>query len=380
MEYVQERIATLHDFGDANPKAPLDRTAVVVPMTHRACASLAAEHVFSTLAEVAPAAVIVPLRGPPDGIERAREWFAEFDLDVELLWCNGPEVEALLSAHDLGGQTGKGSDVWLALGRAAERASYVVVHDADATTYSPAHVSKLCAPLATGFSFTKGYYARVENERLYGRLCRLFYAPLVRVLDDAHDAAITRYFDAFRYALAGEFGMTAELARRVRAQRSWGLEVGTLGEAFRHAGIDGTAQVDLGIHQHDHRSVGGPTGLAEMCQEVADALFLALEDTDVSPSYDTLACRYQQAAESLLDGYEADAVFNELAYDRAEERKQVDTYAEAISAPEADTRLPTWETVSIDPGEVVAASERSIASQTTEYTASIPGNESTHSS
>jgi glucosyl-3-phosphoglycerate synthase len=380
MEYVQERIATLHDLTDAVPDAPLDQTAVVVPMTHRDCASLAAEHVFSTLADVAPATVIVPLRAPPDRIDSARAWLADLDVETELLWCNGPDVEALLSAHDLHARTGKGSDVWLALGRAAERASYVVVHDADATTYSPAHVARLCAPLTGEFSFTKGYYARVENDRLYGRLFRLFYAPLVRVLDDAHDAPITEYLGAFRYALAGEFGMTADLARRVRAQRSWGLEVGTLGEAFQEASPAETAQVDLGVHQHDHRSVSGPTGLAEMCQEVADALCIAVEDAGVTPAYETLADRYQQAAEMLLDGYAADASFNGLHYDRAEEREQVRTYAEAIGPPGADTRLPAWRDAPIDPGEVVAASERSVAGNTVEQPSSVTESGSTRSS
>jgi glucosyl-3-phosphoglycerate synthase len=376
MEYVQERIATLHDLTDAVPDAPLDRTAVVVPMTHRDYASLAAERIFDTLGDLSPATVVVPLRAPPDSVDSVREWLADLDVDTELLWCNGPEVRALLSAHELDTSTGKGSDVWLALGRAAERADYVVLHDADATTYSAAHVPRLCAPLTDGFSFTKGYYARVENHHLYGRLFRLFYAPLVRVLDDAHDATITRYLDSFRYALAGEFGLTADLARRIRAQRSWGLEVGTLGEAYQHAGVDGTAQVDLGIHQHDHRSVGGPTGLAEMCREVADALFLALEDAGVSPTYETLATRYRQAAESLLDGYAADALFNGLSYDRADEREQVGAYADAISPPRTDSRLPAWVDVSIDPGEVVAASERSIAGCSADGPRSLSGGES----
>jgi len=385
MEYVQERIATLHDFTGAVPDAPLDRTAVVVPLTYEDYASLAADRVFSTLADVSPGMVIVPLRAPADGVEPVRTWLSGFELDVELLWCNGSEVEALLSAHELNasGANGKGRDVWLALGRAAERAEYVVVHDADATTYSAAHVPRLCAPLDGEFSFTKGYYARVENDRLYGRLFRLFYAPLVRVLADEHDTAITEYLAAFRYALAGEFGMTAELARRIRAQRSWGLEVGTLGEAFRHVGIDGTAQVDLGVHKHEHRSVGGPTGLAEMSSEVADALFLALEDAGVAPAYGTLAARYRQAAESLLDGYAADAAFNGLAYDREAESEQVEAYAEAIDAPGADTRLPAWVDAPVDPAEVVAASERSIASLSsstgTEGTSPVSSGESHYS-
>ena len=96
------------------------------------------------------------------------------------------------------------------------------------------------------------YYARVENDCLYGRLLRLFYAPVVRAL--ANGAADRRpvtdggdllaYLGAFRYALAGEFATTGALARRLRAPRGWGLEVGTLGDALDATGFAGTAQVD----------------------------------------------------------------------------------------------------------------------------------------
>jgi len=52
MEYVQERVATLHDFTDPVPDAPVERAAVVVPMTEREHASLAAERVLSALEAV----------------------------------------------------------------------------------------------------------------------------------------------------------------------------------------------------------------------------------------------------------------------------------------------------------------------------------------
>jgi len=42
MEYVQERVTTLHDLTDPTPDAPTDRATVVVPMTEREYAGLAA--------------------------------------------------------------------------------------------------------------------------------------------------------------------------------------------------------------------------------------------------------------------------------------------------------------------------------------------------
>ncbi|WP_255196944.1 glycosyl transferase family 2 [Halorarius litoreus] len=355
MEYVQERIATLHDFTDPVPDAPTDEAAVVVPMTEREHASLAAERVFTALEAVDPGRVVVALRADAEQAPGVADWLAEFDLALDVLWCDAPGVATLLADHGLDGARGKGRDVWLALGVAADAAEYVVVHDADTKTYSERHVARLLFPLAHDFSFAKGYYARVENGRLYGRLFRLFYAPLVRALADAHDAPVLDYLAAFRYALAGEFAATSAVARSLRVQRGWGLEVGTLGDAFDAAGVDGTAQVDLGRHEHDHRAVSGPAGLSTMSEEVGAALLHVVEEGGVVPDYGTLPERYREAAGSLIDGYALDAAFNGLAYDRGDERAQVDAYAEAIRPPETDTRLPAWADAPITPGAVLDA-------------------------
>lgn len=362
MEYGQERIATLHDLTGHVPDAPTERAAVVVPMTDREYAGLAAERVLSELESVAPAEVVVPLRAPADTVPEFAAWLSEFDLPLTVVWCNGPGVRDLLDRHGLNGEAGKGRDVWLALGVAAANREYVVVHDADAETYEAADVSRLLAPLAGGYRFTKGYYARVESGRLYGRLCRLFYAPLVRALADAHpDAPVLDYLGAFRYALAGEFGLTADLARSLRVERHWGLEVGQLGEAFAHAGFGASAQVDLGRYEHDHRAVSGPTGLSDMSRHVGRALLRAVEEGGVAPDYDTLPDRYREAARELVEQYAADAEFNGLDYDRAAEREQVDTYAEAIRPPGEDRRLPAWREVDLSPDDVLAASRADVA-------------------
>ena len=356
MEYVQERVTTLHAFDDPTPAAPTDRSAVVVPMTDREYAGLAAERVLSTLSTVSPRRVIVALRAPADRVPEFAEWLSTFEGPIDLLWCNAPAVEAVLDDAGLENGFGKGRDVWLALGVAAASAAYVAVHDADAKTYAASHVPRLLAPLSEGYEFSKGYYARVENDRLYGRLFRLFYAPLVRALADQHDAAVLDYLGAFRYALAGEFAMTADLARNLRAQRAWGLEVGTLGDAFAHAGFEGTAQVDLGRHEHDHRAVSGPTGLAEMARQVGAALFRVVEDHGVAPDYDALPERYRAVAEGFVRRYAADASFNDLSYDPAAEREQVADYADAVGQPGGDARLPAWTDAPVDPEVVATAS------------------------
>jgi glucosyl-3-phosphoglycerate synthase len=361
MEYVQERVATCHDLADPTPDAPTDRAVVVVPMTEREYAGLAAERVLSELERVGPGRVVVPLQAPPDRVGPFAEWLHEFDLELTVLWCDGDRVASLLDDAGLAGDGGKGRDVWLGLGVAlAGDEEYVVVHDADTKTYSEADVARLLYPLGRGYDFSKGFYARVENGRLYGRLFRLFYAPLVRALADAHDAPVVDYLESFRYALAGEFAATADLVSRFRIQRSWGLEVGTLGEAFDYAGFERSAQVDLGSYEHDHRAVGGPTGLSTMSESVGGALLRAVEDHGVAPDYDDLPTRYCETAASLVRSYATDAGFNGLAYDRSDELEQVDRYAGAVEPPGPDERLPAWGDAPLDPESVRAAAETDV--------------------
>jgi len=363
MEYVQERVTTLHALTDHRPAAPTGRAAVVVPMTEREYGTLAADRVLTALEAVDPARVVVPLRAPAERVGPFADWLDGFDVDVEPLWCGGPRLTELLATRGLDGERGKGRDVWLGLGRALDE-EFVVVHDADTKTYSPAFVNRLLFPLAHGHEFSKGYYARVEDGSLYGRLFRLFFRPLVRALADAterREAGVLEYLDAFRYALAGEFAATTDLVSGLRVQRGWGLEVGTLGEAFAHAGFAESAQVDLGRYEHDHRSVDGPTGLADMSRAVGEATLRAVEGAGVEVEYDALADRYREAADGLIRGYETDAAFNGLDYDRAAEREQVATYADALGEPGPDTRLPSWRDAPVTPAEVAEAARADLA-------------------
>jgi len=355
MDYLQERITTLHNLTDATPSLPGGDCAVVVPIAGESEAAVTATHVFETLEAVSPSEVVVPLRGPPAVASAFDRWVADFDLGVTVLWCNAPTVGRVLEDHGLGGQMGKGRDVWLGLGLAASRADYVAVHDADATTYSEAHVPRLLAPLGMDYEFVKGYYARVEDGKLYGRLARLFVTPLLAALRADHDHPLLDYLSAFRYPLAGEFGVTAEAARRIRAQRAWGLEIGMLGEAYDAVSEAATAQVDLGMHRHDHRPVGGHGGLSTMAEEVGEALFRVCEDNGISPAYDQLPGAYREEADRLIGQYGADAAMNGLDYDAESERSQTEAYTGSIRPPGDDDRLPAWVDTDLSPSAVLDA-------------------------
>ena len=366
MEYVQERITTLHAFGEAGASGvehpPLDRVGVIVPLSGRDCESPAADRVFSTLAAVDPGHVIVPVDAPTERISRIVDWIDGFALDVTVLWCNADSLGRYLRDHGLGEPTGKGRDVWLALGAMLDRPpiEYVVIHDADARSYSGEVVRRLVWPLAAGHGATKGYYARIEDRCLYGRLFRLLYAPLLRAIGEGHPAPIVRYLSAFRYALAGEIAMTTAVAGSVRPHPGWGFETGMLGEWFDHVGRAGTAQVDLGVHRHDHRDVDGPAGLSSMAEAVASAVFRSLERNGLAPDYDDLRGRYRECGRTLVEQYAADARFNGLSFDAASEIDQVERYAGAIQPPGPDPRLPAWESTAVDASAVLEHSAEAI--------------------
>ena len=386
MEYVQDRITTLHDLPGSDAPAVNDRleeTAVVVPMTGEEYERPSATRILSTLESLEPAAVVVPVRTPPDAIGRFDAWLSTFDLPMTTLWCNAPSVTRLLADaeiegyhgkdhhvegndrkdhhvkgndgkdHHVEGHLGKGHDVWLALGVATTEASTVVVHDADVVNYDERYVRRLLAGIDLGQSFVKGYYARVEHGQLYGRLFRLFITPLLRALEGNHP--IVSYLASFRYALAGEFAMTDDLARRICAPRSWGLEIGILGDAFAHAGFDGTAQVDLGRHEHDHRPVTGTTGLETMSRQVGATLFHVLSDYGVTPDFERLTANYLDVGRRLVEQYRSDARFNGYEYDEFAETEQLERYAGAIAPPPADDRLPSWTEIDLDPTDLLVA-------------------------
>jgi glucosyl-3-phosphoglycerate synthase len=359
MDYTQEGVATLHDFGSADPDVALDRVTVVLPMAEREFGGLAAEGVLAELEGLDPGRVVVPLRAAAADAAAYADWLTAFDLDLDVLWCSGPRVAERLEEAGLGGPTGKGRDVWLGLGQVDT--DHVVLHDADTESYEARDVRKLAAPLEMGYSFVKGYYARVEHGRLYGRLCRLLYEPLVAALAARHDAAVLDYLGAFRYALAGECAMTTDVARSVRVRRRWGLEVGLLAEAFAAVGAAGSAQVDLGFYEHDHRAVSGPAGLEDMSRGVAGAVLRAVEEAGVAVDVDGLRAAYREVAADFVERYAADAAFNGLDYDREAERAQVETYADALGPPGSDTRLPAWRDASLTADEVRSAAAADLA-------------------
>lgn len=356
MEFAQEAITTLHDLDGADPSVHLEEVAVVVPIMAEDLPDPAVDHVLSSLGSLDPGRIVLCVRASRDDVIELRRELDDRRIDVDLVWCNAPALQSRLANAGITFSTGKGRDVWLGMAVAAERHPVVVVHDADTRSYSPDLVRRLAWPLEHGYDFSKGYYARVENERLYGRLVRLVWMPLLEVIGRGHSEPFIDYLRAFRYPLAGEFAISADLVHRLSMAPGWGLETDLLGEMYEHVGSAGTAQVDLGVHEHDHRPVSGDRGLESMAQAVAGTLYRNLELHGIEIEPTRLARAYADVAETYLDQYEADAAFNGLQYDRKAERSQVRTYRDAIASPtRSDERLPPFDSVDLAAKEIMEA-------------------------
>ena len=188
-----------------------------------------------------------------------------------------------------------------------------------------------------GFEFSKGYYARLSHQ-MHGRVTRLLMTPLVRALQSMVGfLPFLVYLDSFRYPLAGEFAMQADLARVNRLPSDWGLEVGTLAEVYRNCSIVASAKLisrkttNTNIQELSH---GDPSkGLMKMAMDICKSLFRILAAEGVKFDHGlmlTLLVRYQRMAENNISKYHADAMINGLTFDRHEEETAVETFSQAL--------------------------------------------------
>jgi glucosyl-3-phosphoglycerate synthase len=299
----------------------------------------------------------------------AASFFRDMPTPVTALWMEDPRVEALFRMLDdqgIGaGVPGKGRTCWLCYGYllAREDVDVIALHDCDIRNYEKRLLTRLCYPVANpnlGFEFCKGFYARATT-KLHGRVTRLFFTPLVRALITLQPTTpFLRYLDSFRYALSGEFAMRADLARVNRIPSDWGLEVGMLAEVFRNCALSRICQVDIADnydHKHQLLSESDATaGLRRMTLEIAKNLFRTLAAQGcvlADAEFRTLLVHYRQLAQDTINKYYADAMLNNLEFDRHAEASAVtafiDSLREAAAAytenPMSLPTIPTWNRV-----------------------------------
>jgi glucosyl-3-phosphoglycerate synthase len=279
--------------------------------------------------------------------EHAKSYFSRLPQKHSILWNDGPRLRELdkeLADSGLSPQEpGKGRNVWYCMGYAlaSRNADVVGLHDCDIVTYDRGLLARLFYPVANpafSYVFAKGYYARIGNRKLNGRVMRLLVTPLLLTMEKVFGPKpYLDYLKAFRYPLAGEFAMRMGVVSDVRIPSDWGLEIGILSEVYRNYSARSICQVQIaGAYDHKHQDVSDENpdaGLSKMSTDIAKSLFRKLAtDGQVfsAEGFRSLKATYLRLALDMVEMYQNDAIMNGLDYDRHREEKSVELFANNI--------------------------------------------------
>jgi len=357
--------AGLRDFVRVQP------IALVLPALYSEFEGEAMPRILEEVSRVSYLSQVVVTLGRADALQfrEARRRVEGMHPHVRVIWNDGPRIQKLYSdLQDAGllmGEDGKGRSCWMAYGYvlASGRATIIALHDCDIVNYTRDMLARLCYPVADlriDYVFSKGYYSRV-TDRMHGRVTRLLISPLVRSLEQlvgCHPFLV--YLDSFRYPLAGEFCMYADMARINRIPGDWGLEVGVLAEVYRNFSVKRICQVDIADnYEHKHQSLSADDpqkGLMRMTVDIAKTLYrtLAAEGVVLSKGIlRTLQAQYIRSAEDTITRFYADARINGLNFDRHAEEDAVHAFVRGLrlaadsflTDPLGAPLIPNWNRV-----------------------------------
>ncbi len=334
------------------------------------------------------------------GLDRADEaqyrhalrFFSDLPQHHRVLWNDGPRLTALdAELQELGlapGEHGKGRNVWYCMGYilASGRAESIALHDCDIVTYSRELLARLIYPVANptfNYEFCKGYYARVADGRIHGRVNRLLVTPLLRALKRViGNNDYLDYMDTFRYPLAGEFSFRRDVLIDLRIPSDWGLEIGVLSEMHRNYAHNRLCQVDIaGIYDHKHQALSlddQRVGLSKMSIDISKALFrkLATEGVVFTPeTFRTLKATYYRIGLDFVETYRNDALMNGLSIEIHEEEQAVEMFAGNIMEagqvflenPMETPFIPAWNRVQNAMPDVFERLYRAVEEDTAEF-------------
>ncbi|MCA0899081.1 glycosyltransferase family protein [Microbulbifer agarilyticus] len=318
------------------------------------------------------------------GLDRAdesqyRDALKQFSIlpqHVRVLWNDGPrlrQLDAQLQRDGLAPQdAGKGRNVWYCLGYilASGRGEAVALHDCDIVTYDREMLARLFYPVANpqfNYEFCKGYYSRVANGKINGRVCRLLVTPLIRTLKKIYGhTKYLEYMDSFRYSLAGEFSFRRDVINDLRIPSDWGLEIGVLSEMYRNYSTNRLCQVDIAhAYDHKHQDVSFDDehgGLSKMSIDIAKSFFrkLATQGTVFSSeTFRSIKATYFRIALDFVETYRNDAIINGLNFDIHKEEQTVELFASNLvkagqaflENPMETPFIPSWNRItSAEPG------------------------------
>ena len=302
--------------------------------------------------------------------KRARDFFSRLPQPHPVLWNDGPRLRALADELEARGlaptRQGKGRNVWFCFGYvlASGRAEALALHDCDITTYDRRLLARLIYPVANpsfSFAFCKGYYSRISERELKGRVARLLVAPLLRALRKVfgpHD--FVEYIDSFRYPLAGECSLRTHVLKDLYLPDDWGLEIGLLAEIRRMYSRRRICQIDIAdLYDHKHQQMGttdAQAGLSKMSEDICKAVFrkMAIEGEVFSKGvFRSLKAAYLREALDLIERYQSDAVTNGLDLDRDAEEQAAELFAsnllsagqDFLARPMESPYVPSWRRV-----------------------------------
>lgn len=322
----------------------------------------------------------------------ARSFFSRLPQNHTLIWNDSPRMQALdarLNALGLAPQEpGKGKNVWGCIGYllACADSSVMAIHDCDILTYKTEMLARLVYPVANPnfpYQLSKGFYPRVGEGKMNGRVTRLLVSPLLIALKKViGDRDYIDYLRAFRYPLSGEFAMRTGLLPDLRIPSDWGLEIGVLSEAWRNLGRRTVCQVEISdAYDHKHQTLSpedASAGLNRMSTDICKAIYrkLAADGTVFTPNvFRTLKATYYRTALDLLEAYYNDARMNGLSIDRHAEERSIELFAENIvkaghvfiENPQETPFIPTWNRVhSADPG-LITDFRKAVAEDDAQY-------------
>ena len=325
----------------------------------------------------------------------ARAFFERLPQKHVVIWNNSPrmlQLEDRLSKLDLAPQeAGKGKNVWSCIGYllACADSSVMAIHDCDIVTYNREMLDRLVYPVVNPtfpFQMAKGFYPRIGNDKLNGRVTRLLVSPLLIALKKViGDRDYIDYLRSFRYPLSGEFAVRTPTLPDLRIPSDWGLEIGVLSEAWRNLAPKSVCQVEIADnYDHKHQDLSpedASKGLSRMSADICKAIFrkLAADGTVFTANtFRTLKATYYRSALDLLEGYHSDARMNGLELDRHKEEKSIELFAENIirsgriflENPHETPFIPTWNRVHAADTEFLHHLSEAVAADLQEFTPS----------
>lgn len=384
-----ERIESeLSDFSQRRP------VSLLLPALYSEFEAEALPNIVRQLAEVPYLEeIVVGLdRADRDQYRQALRYFRTLPHHVRILWNDGPRLQHIHNTLEKLGlaptEPGKGRNVWYCLGylMASGKGEVVALHDCDISTYDRQLLARLVYPLTHpefNYEFCKGFYSRVAEGKINGRVCRLLVTPLLRSFKKVFGSSdYLDYMDSFRYSLAGEFSLRRSLIGDLHIPSDWGLEIGVLSEMYLTSPRNSVCQVDI-AHNYDHKHQdlspdNDRQGLSKMSIDIAKTFFRKLASQGIvfdMQTFHTIKATYLRNALSLVEAYHSDAILNGLHFDLHREEQAVELFARNIikagqsflDKPLEKPVIPSWNRVKDAMPDILAQIYRAVEEDRQEH-------------